>query len=827
MLAFSPLASAPLGADAARLPQILAQAASGMALEGVGAARARISARKQSGTAADLPLGGHAQASAKVRGQGLVGLPFGGDAQAQSAIGSDLQSDFPVAGTGGAQARTDADVSDTIDLPTAARSVVGVEGSGVASLDFSRRAEAGSQVDVAAARSLPLMGSSMARLATEGAAATALSFDIAIKGSVRVALQGLGDFAFGGLALSECQSNGALVASLTTAGAGVLANPTAGLGAGGFAIVAHAKVAVPAGAGAEATVSVAGTGSSDVSADGAGAIVFSFGLRANGRAALGSIIGGEVLLAGQALIGISIAARPSPTSLTLTGQAAGTILQPREGAATGELRLNAQAQAVSALKGHGIGEIPLPGNSSAISTTHLYAAGQLSLTRGLAAELQVTAKAGRTIAFSGTGDAKTLASTLAQSFGPELKGYSVAQSRGAAACLSIMALSSAGAARGAIATNGTARGNVELTRAFIGELNVHGDSTRQISLGGAASARTPSTSQTSKTVVELTGGSTARAATEAKSVASVALAGAAHADVVPAATTSGSFGWIIQASATAPQSAQSQGVLSLVGKGLARSAVDATARITGLSIGGELAGAAALTASLSADAALDGSAEGSFAVSGKGAGRFTVTRDSDAGAQVTGEAARTLPLAGAAAGTNVVQAERTEGAIALAGTATARVRAAANLARGAAMVVQGHATGAARIFAISSGRVAFVRLGQADVLVAAGAAHGMALLGSALAGNVTRATANLPLELRLSGAATNVIRVEFAAREVAVAARANAMLGVSGRAVARHLGLVAAVQALRAPPALRRSEPAKYGLNGRLMPTNSGRILRG
>ncbi len=40
----------------------------------------------------------------------------------------------------------------------------------------------------------------------------------------------------------------------------------------------------------------------------------------------------------------------------------------------------------------------------------------------------------------------------------------------------------------------------------------------------------------------------------------------------------------------------------------------------------------------------------------------------------------------------------------------------------------------------------------------------MTLLGSALAGNVTQATANLPLEPRLSGTATNVIRVELAAR---------------------------------------------------------------
>lgn len=408
-----------------------------------------------------------------------------------------------------------------------------------------------------------------------------------------------------------------------------------------------------------------------------------------------------------------------------------------------------------------------------------------------------------------------------------LHSLGVSQAKAAIMGLAREEIELAGRSGGRLVTAGTARGTFAVARAFTGDVDVLGDSSRQISISGMAGIRVASTVQTSESVVEIKGRAAARGATEVETVASVALAGAAKADMATAATISASIGWIAQASATAPRSAQSRGALSLVGEGEARSVVDATARIAGLSIGGALAGAAGLTAGLSADAVLYGAAEASFAVLGQGAGLFTVTRDSDTDVQVTGEAVRVLPLAGAAEGALVVQAARAEGAIALGGVATARVRAVANLARGAAPVVQGHAIGAARIYSISSGHVAFVRLSLGDVLVEGGAAPGMALLGSAQAGNVTRAAANLPLAPKLASNATNVIRVEFAAREVGVAARGNAMLGVSGRAVAQDLGLVAAVQALRALPALRRSEPAKYGLSGRLMPTNSGRILRG
>lgn len=905
MLVFSPLASAPLGGEAPRLPQILAQAASAMALGGVGAARAGISARKQSGTAADLPLGGHAQVQASVRGQGLAGLPLAGVARGKGAIGFRLQSDVPLMGAAGAQARVDATASDTLDLRDAAWSAIGVQGSAVTVFGLQRHAVAAVEVDVTAARSLPLVGHSAARLHGRGTAATTVVFGITASGNGKVLLRSLGDFALDGLAQSECKSNGALLASLTTAGAGVLDTPAAGRGAGGLAIEGGAGASSTAVARAEASVSVVGAGTSDVSGDGAGAISLSLSLRADGRAALGAFNDGEVLLSGLTKIRTSIAAQAWETGLSFTGQAAGTILQPREGSATGELRLNAQAQAVSALKGHGIGAIPLTGHSTAASTTRIVFTGQLSLTRGLSAELQVTAKAGRTIALAGAGRAALPASARAQALSPVIGGRCVAGAPVALSVIGTVALSGASATRGEISaraqagvplqshafgvlgaratlasafglsavsdvatgpaaqteglfawqgsnrastatiggaspgigiagtaravmiTRGTARSTIAVARAFVGDVDVFGDSTRQIRLGGSASAGTTTTSQTSEFVVDVTGRAKAHAAALIDATVSMALVGVAENDLTIIAAAAASIGWRTQASATAPRSAQSRGTLSLVGKGLTRSTVDATAGAGGLAIDGELAGATALTAGLSADAVLNGAAEANIVIAAQGTGQVSVARDSDAEVQVAGDAARVLSLAGTAAGALAARATRVDGAVELAGAANARAQTAARLFNAASPDLLGHTTGAARMQAICSGRVAFVRLGQADVLVAAGAAHGMTLLGTAFAGNVTRATANLPLEPQLSGTATNVIRVEFVAREVAVAARGNAMLGVSGRAVAQDLGPVAAVQALRAPPALRRSEPPKYGLSGRLMSTNSGRILRG
>ena len=86
MLAFSPLASAPLGADAARLPEVIAQGASVVAVKGAAAAHAQIGARSAE-IAAGLSLGGGARAKPAVSGQSAdsVVLAFAGAASARDA----------------------------------------------------------------------------------------------------------------------------------------------------------------------------------------------------------------------------------------------------------------------------------------------------------------------------------------------------------------------------------------------------------------------------------------------------------------------------------------------------------------------------------------------------------------------------------------------------------------------------------------------------------------------------------------------------------------------------------------------------------------------
>jgi hypothetical protein len=54
--------------------------------------------------------------------------------------------------------------------------------------------------------------------------------------------------------------------------------------------------------------------------------------------------------------------------------------------------------------------------------------------------------------------------------------------------------------------------------------------------------------------------------------------------------------------------------------------------------------------------------------------------------------------------------------------------------------------------------------------------------------------------------------VEFVAQEAGAAVRGDAMVVTSGKVVAQDLGIAAAVHAMLAPRALRRSDTVKYGL---------------
>ena len=775
-----------------------------------------------------LPLGLEARAklglTARLQGAMHVGLALRGESHggARTVISLDLMAQ------GQAAARLDGHVVGKSSLAGSVHASAMAAGRGQLPLD--------------------LRGDGIARSLSKGRAETGASATGLARGATPAQVQAAG-------VVSLQRDSDGLVP--------VMANalPALPLDAQGLGLVSTRVISAAASA-----ILGSGSGQAWISAEGQVGIGAGIGIAgrilASSRAPSLAVAAGAVGLAGAAHLQLRTHAR-----LVLSAELTGLLHAGLSsiGQLRGQLPLSSASMAAAPLLTKAGRSVPLQGMSAARSITHLQTTGSRMGLRGEAQGITARGGVGRSglglmvqaqgaaglaatsnlpLLYVGTGQGVTEAqgaartalqiaadgqvrSALIGTAATSLHSLGASQAKAAIMGLAWEEIELAGQSGGGVVTAGTARGTVAVARAFTGDVDVLGDSSRQISIGGAAAVQVASTTQASESVVEIAGRAAARGATEVKSVASAALAGAAKADMATAATISGSIGWIASASATAPRSAQSWGALSFVGRGEARSAVDATARIAGPATDIDLAAVTGLTAGLSADAVLDGAAAGSFAISGKGTGLFTVTRDSDTDVQVTGDAARVLPLAGAAEGALVARATRADGSVTLGGVATARVRAAANLARGAAMAVQGHATGAARIFAVSSGRIAFVRLGLGDVQVAGGAARGIAFLGSAHARNITRTAANLSLAPQLMASVTNVVRVEFAARDMGAAGRGIAQASVFGIATDPDLDLGLAFRAVGAPPALRRSESPRAILSGRLIPTNSGRILRG
>ena len=144
-----------------------------------------------------------------------------------------------------------------------------------------------------------------------------------------------------------------------------------------------------------------------------------------------------------------------------------------------------------------------------------------------------------------------------------------------------------------------------------------------------------------------------------------------------------------------------------------------------------------------------------------------------------------------------------------------------------AFAAQGHASARAYLRGTGAGHLALTRAGLGDALVAGYAARRMALLGAAQAMSIARGAANLPLAPRLAGRAMTVIRIDLAGLGLATAGRADARGTVITTTAASAWAVALTARALNAPPALRRAAAPRIGLSGRIMPTNSGRILRG
>ena len=192
---------------------------------------------------------------------------------------------------------------------------------------------------------------------------------------------------------------------------------------------------------------------------------------------------------------------------------------------------------------------------------------------------------------------------------------------------------------------------------------------------------------------------------------------------------------------------------------------------------------------------------------------------------IDADASRTLGLHGQSKGLLSIAADPHPSEFGLEMHAAARSWAAGSASLDITTAVS--ATARAKSRASSRGRLEVDRAGSVDVLVLGEALRGMPLLGASAARITALAAANKTLAPSLAGSAANVIQLDFTAEAIAADVRAAGSSLAEAPEVSALWDLGATSIAYRAPPALRRAEPPKYGLSGRLSPSNSGRILRG
>lgn len=842
MLGLAPIAAAPLADDKKPLLRIQVSTLGAVALEGTSQARASTDGvslvvmsplRGAAGTfskinahsAGGFDMAGHAAAIGPLKVVAAEGFAVvtGATAGLETRVASD--GSIALAAQGDARARSFGVVLSGLELRGAAAAKGTTAASGLGFVDMSGRTGGQGILQTSAAGSITLARQLVAEGGVEGAAVRGMAFKGATNGIGKANGTSAGSFRLGVRASAAAIQSGAANGAMDLGGSGqgqtVSASRTASFGPmlSGFAIgttleARFADITGRLGLGVSASAAVEAHAIADA--------VFAGSMEALGNVSTCSAITGGLSLA-QELGANVLATGETDREIGLAGKARAAAVTAADAPAVG-MELTGTSAAQGASFGSVRYELPISGSAELASSVFAGASAAFTLNLDALIANGVGAVGTAQVPMRGASRFVTdVAAVAADCLG--LFGY------GAGDVLPDARLGGqfgiAGGATGGIASLGQGRGTLDVVRDFTGDVDVFGDSARQISLRGTASARSTSTGERSNPVVEVTGAASARATAAVETAANVALPCSAKAGVPAAATTSFSIDWITEAAATATRSVQSRGTLSLVGRGQVRSAVVGTATADTLAIESRLGGQTGVAARLNAWPDLEGSARARIGTDARGAGQVSVARNSDANVRVAGNAARLLPLVGTAAGALVARATRVDGTVALAGTANARAQTAASPPNGAPLDVQGHATGAAHAQCISSGRVAFVRLGQGDVLVAGGAARGIAFLRSAQAGNVAKAAANLPLAPGLAGSAATVIHLDFTAEAIAPGGRAAGSNLAHASEVSARWNLHLTSIAYRAPPALRRAETPKYGLSGRLSPSNSGRILRG
>ncbi|NHQ74568.1 hypothetical protein HAT86_08835 [Roseovarius gahaiensis] len=842
MLGLAPIAAAPLADDKKPLLRIQVSTLGAVALEGTSQARASTDGvslvvtsplRGAAGTfskinahsAGGFDMAGHAAAIGPLKVVAAEGFAVvtGATAGLETRVASD--GSIALAAQGDARARSFGVVLSGLELRGAAAAKGTTAASGLGFVDMSGRAGGEGILQTSAAGSITLARQLAAEGGVEGAAARKMGLGGTTEGVAQTRGVGTASVTLTGLGLASAVSDAAAYGAMDLGGSGQGKTASTGRATSfgpalsGFAIgtTLEARFAQGFGRiGLDVTASAAGIANAitNVSLTASQEVVGSLNTRS-------TIVGGLSLV------------RDLEASLQASGQADRQI--GLAGATSAGTAAAADAQEIR-LEVSGASEAQ--GLSVATARLELTLSGTTQLARDVFGNAKTTFEwAGACGATTGTrAVAKAETSLQGESFSANsiyavasnplgIFGHFAVDVGQVAKTTSQFTMS--GGAKGGIASLGQGRGALDVARHFAGDVDVLGDSTRQISFRAAASARTTSTGETSNSVLEVTGWGVTRATAAAEAAASMTLRGHAQSRVTGVATIATTLAWSIRSEATAPPSAQIRGALSLAGAGQAEAVARGAARAAGLPLNALSEGKTALAADLATDLGLRGETRARLVTRAQGTGRFKVARASGADVQVASDVARVLSFMGVAEGATAAQGTSAEGMASLQGGATAKNQLHVRSPYAASIALPGLAQSNTGTQGKGASEFGVARVGLGEVLLTGTALRGMPLLGASAARITALAAANSIFAPGLTASADNVIQLDFTAEAIAADVRAAGSSLAEAPEVRALWDLGATSIAYRAPPALRRAEPPKYGLSGRLSPSNSGRILRG
>ncbi|MCV2876333.1 hypothetical protein OE810_08680 [Rhodobacteraceae bacterium XHP0102] len=840
MLGLAPIAAAPLADDGDRLSRIQSSAVGEVALGGDSAAHATIGDKANQGSV--FSLGNSAAGNGSLSGRGVGGLTAVGYAHVIGAASAIAAGAFTAINTAAATSRSAGIIKGGIEL--AGQGVGRTKGSGELRGLWNGHG-------AAAARSATLASGS-GRLKAPGDAQSSARLQSGVEGSFTLKRQLEADAILEGTAAYGIGIDGATKAAVQTLGIGTLTVILAGPSAAGAVQRAAANGTMPlGGSGRTKTVSTSratsfgpalsgfaigttlaarfaditgrlGFGVSTSAAVEAHAIagaLFAGSMEALGNVSTCSAITGGLFFARELDAGV-MASGEAHREIGLAGAASGSTVAAAEAAAVG-LEVTVASEARGASVGTVSDRVTVYGQTEMVSavagaaTTTLASASVFGATTGSNAVVEAEASlqgencsANRIYVAASTPFG--LSSQIAGAVRPVARG--------------VGQFDTADSATGGIASLGQGRGTLDVARDFAGDVDVLADSTPAIAIVGHATVQTVSIGTVTSAAVNFAGSARATNASHAQARTLIALSGLGIAQGGATASSLLGVDSSLFVAGIAPLNVESIGTWSAAGQMDAKTALAGSAETvlpikTGAETHTDIAATAnaaiTLTCAIAAKLGADGSASDTF----------TIHRGSDTAVAIDADASRTLALHGQSKGLLSIAADPHPSKFGLEMLAAARSWAAGSASLDITTPVS--ATARAKSRASSRGRLEVDPAGSVDVLVLGEAVRGMPLFGASEAHITALAAANSIFAPGLTASADNVIQLNFTAEAIAADVRAAGAALAEALEVNALWDLGTSSIAYRAPPALRRAEPPKYGLSGRLSPSNSGRILRG